>query len=235
MECGLPRASRPASGHVVPRRAGRRVGGRRLLDDDDDDASDTPPVATVHGVEIFESDVEALASDAGFLEFIGAPAPDDGEDDLSQTEAGRRTLTWLIGQALIDSELAVQDLEVDDETLDQAEDDLGDGDVPDEVDVIVDDPEEMDDDAFDEAAESLAAYVTLDEWLRTIEPTDPELQDRIRTEHPEVADWVCGSAVAVDEAGRRRRCATSSTRDPRSTRSRTAWRRCHAPHPAASA
>ena len=123
----------------------------------------------------------------------------DGEDDVSQTEAGRRTLTWLIGKALVDSELAVQDLAVEDETLDQAADDLRVGDVPDEVDVIVEGEEELGDDAFDEATEALAAYVTLDEWLRTIEPTDPELHDRILAEHPEVADWVCGSAVAVDE------------------------------------
>ena len=65
--------------------------------------------------------------------------------------------------------------------------------------MIVDGQEEMGDDAFDEAAEGLAAYVTLDEWLRTIDPADAELQDRILAEHPEVADWVCGSAVAVDE------------------------------------
>ena len=101
-------------------------------DDGDDASSSTPPVATVHEVEIFESDVEALASDPGFLSFIGAPEPDDSED-VSQTEAGRRTLTWLIGRALIDSELAVQDLAVDDETLDQAADDLRGGDVPDEA------------------------------------------------------------------------------------------------------
>ena len=63
--------------------------------------------------------------------------------------------------------------------------------------MIVDGQEEIDDDAFDVVAESLAAYVTLDEWLRTIEPADAELQERIRTEHPEVADWVCGSGVAV--------------------------------------
>ena len=179
------------------------------------------------------SDVEELASDSGFVSFIGAPEPDDGED-LAQTEAGRRTLTWLIGKALVDSELAVQDLPVDDQTLDRAADDLRGGDVPDEVDVIVDDAPEMDDDAFDEAAESLAAYVTLDEWLRTIEPTDPELQDRIRTEHPEVADFVCGSA---SRSTRRTpvRCVTSSRREPPSTRSRTMYRPCHAPHPAASA
>ena len=73
---------------------------------------------------------------------------------MSQTEAGRRTLTWLIGRALIDSELAVQDLAVDDETLDQAADDLRAGDVPDEVDVIVDGEEEMGDDASDEVAEA---------------------------------------------------------------------------------
>ena len=157
---------------------------------DDDDASDTPVVAAVHGVEIFEGDVEDLASDAGFLAFIGAPEPDDDEADVSQTEAGRRTLTWLIGKALIDSELAVQDLEVDDDTLDDAADDLEAGDVPDDVDVIVDGEEEMGDDASDEVAEALAAYVTLDEWLRTIEPTDPDLLERIKSEHPEVADWV---------------------------------------------
>ena len=159
--------------------------------------------------------------------------PDDSAD-LSQTEAGRRTLTWLIGQALVDSELAVQDLAVDDETLDQAADDLRGGDLPDEVDVIVDDAPEMDDDAFDEAAEGLAAYVTLDEWLRTIEPTDPELQDRIRAEHPEVADFVCGSAVAVGETDSGA-VATSSRLEPPSTKSRTTCRQCHAPHPAASA
>ena len=234
MKCGVPRAS--ANRHVsawfpVVLVAALVAGG---CSDDDDDASDTPPVATVHGVEIFESDVEELASDPGFLEFIGAPEPDDGEEDLSQTEAGRRTLTWLIGRALIDSELAVQDLAVEEEAVDQAEDDLGAGDLPDEVDVIVHDPEEMDDDAFDVAAESLAAYVTLDEWLRTIEPTDAELQERIRTEHPEVADWVCGSGVSV--AGRTpTRCATSSTREALSTRSPTPWRRCRAPHPVVSA
>ena len=200
MTCGLPPASpnrRLPTWSYVVLVAALVAGG--CSDDSDDDASSTPPIATVHDVEIFESDVEALASDAGFLSFIGAPAPPDGEEDLSQTEAGRRTLTWLIGRALIDSELAVQELDVEEETVDQATDDLSAAEVPEEVDVIVDDAEEMGDEAFDEAAESLAAYVTLDEWLRTIEPTDPELQDRIRAEHPEVADTVCGWAVAVDE------------------------------------
>ncbi|MFL6203920.1 MAG: hypothetical protein ACJ739_01070, partial [Acidimicrobiales bacterium] len=160
-----------------------------------------PPVATVHGVEISQSDVEALASDAGFLEFIGAPAADEDEDaDVSQTEAGRRTLTWLIGKALIDSELAVQDLAVDEETRDQAADDLEAGDVPDDVEAIVDGDEAIGDDQRDDVADALAAYVTLDEWLRTIDPTDVELQDRIKTEHPEVADSICGSALSVDEA-----------------------------------
>ena len=41
--------------------------------------------------------------------------------------------------------------------------------------------------------------MTLDEWLRTIEPADPELQDRILAEHPEVAD--CG--LRLGRRGRR--------------------------------
>ena len=180
-----------------------------------------PPIATVREVEIFESDVEALASDAGFLSFIGAPEPDEGEDDLSQTEAGRRTLTWLIDRAVIDAELAVQDLAVEDETLDQAEDDLGAGDVPDDVDVIVDGEEEMGDDASDEVAEALAAYVTLDEWLRTIEPGRPRAAGPDPRRAPRGRRT--GSAARPSRSTRRtpRRCATSSRRGPRSTRSRT--------------
>jgi hypothetical protein len=167
---------------------------------DDDDSA--PPVATVHGVEIFESDVEELVSDAGFLEFIGAPALDDDDDDVdvSQTEAGRRTLTWLIGKALIDSELEVQDLTVEDERRDRASDDLEAEDIPEDVEAVVDGEEELGRDASEVVADALAAWTTLDEWLRTIDPDDSELHDRIIDEHPEVADSICGSAVAVEEA-----------------------------------
>ena len=166
-----------------------------------DDNDDSSAIATVRGHEIFESDVEALASDAGFLSFIRAPQPDEGAD-LSQTEAGRRTLTWLIDRSLVDAELAAQNLSVDEETVDDARTDLLAGETPDELDVgaIVDGGEAMGDDALAEAADGLAAYMTLDEWLRTIDPTDLDLHERLVTEHPEVRDRVCGSAVAVDEA-----------------------------------
>jgi len=167
----------------------------------DDTSDDSTAIATVRGHEIFESDVEALASDAGFLSFIGAPQPDEGAD-LSQTEAGRRTLTWLIDRSLVDAELATQNLSVDDETLDHARTELLAGETPDELDVhaIKDGGEAMGDDALAEAAEGLAAYMTLDEWLRTIDPTDADLHDRLLTAHPEIRDRVCGAAVAVDEA-----------------------------------
>ena len=125
MTCGLSPVSRKAPPHVDLRRPVAALVAGALLRRQRRRRQQRPPVATVHDVEISESDVEALASDAGFLSFIGAPEPDDGEDDVSQTEAGRRTLTWLIGRALIDSELAVQDLAVEDEALDQAADDLG--------------------------------------------------------------------------------------------------------------
>ena len=118
---------------------------------------------------------------------------------MSQTEAGRRTLTWLIGKALIDSELAVQDLTVEDEGRDRASDDLEADDIPEDVEAVVDGEEELGDDASEEVADALAAYIALDEWLRTIDPDDGELHDRIVDEHPEVADSICGSAVAVEE------------------------------------
>ena len=129
--------------------------------------------------------------------FIGAI--DDGRhEDASRPKRSAHA----DGKALIDSELAVQDLTVDDDTRDQAADDLEAGDVPDDVDAIVDGEEELGDDAFDEVADALAAYTTLDEWLRTIDPADTELHDRILAEHPEVADAICGSAVVGRRGGR---------------------------------
>lgn len=58
-------------------------------DDGDEGSSDAPPVATVHDVEIFEADVEALASDAGFRAFIGAPEPGDDEEDIPRRADAR--------------------------------------------------------------------------------------------------------------------------------------------------
>ena len=100
----------------------------------------------------------------------------------------------------MDSELAVQELTVDDEARDQAADDVRGGDIPDDVDAIVDGEEELGEDALDEVADALAAYVTLDEWLRSLDPADRELHDRILAEHPEVGEVICGSAASVDES-----------------------------------
>jgi hypothetical protein len=171
---------------------------------DDDGDTGAPPIATVHDIEIAESDVEELASDEGFLEFIGAPSPGDGDEDdeaeLSDTEAGRRTLTWLIGKALIDSALDDAGVEVSDDARDQAEDDLEAEDLPPAVNAIVDGDEELGRDASDTVADALAAWVTLDEHLRSLDPADEELHARIVEAHPEVADSICGSALSVDEA-----------------------------------
>ena len=171
-------------------------------DDNGDDATgdEGQPVATVRDTPIFEDDVATLAADEGFLGFIGAPVPGEDEDDLSQTEAGRRVLTWLIDRAVVDAELARQEVEVPDSAVEEATESLRNDELPESADVIVDEVEDMGREALEETATGLAAYGTLDQWLREIDPASPELHSQILTDHPEVADRVCGAAIAVDAA-----------------------------------
>ena len=169
-------------------------------DDGGGAADNDKPIATVGGTKIFEADVESLASDDGFLAFISAPIPGDDEEDLSQTEAGRRVLTWLIDRAVVDEEIEAQGIEVTDSAVEDAKEALRNDSLPEEAGAIIGEVEDMGRDALDETATGIAAYVTLDQWLREIDPAAADLNSELLAEHPEVADRVCGAAIAVDAA-----------------------------------
>ena len=182
----------------APRRSEEAATG--CSDGGDDAADDEQPIATVGDTQIFEDDVASLAADDGFLAFIGAPVPGDDEDDLSQTEAGRRVLTWMISRAVVDAELAAQELEVDDSTVEEATEALRNDSLPEAADAIVDEVEEMGRDAT--RGDRGRARRLQD--ARPVAARDRPGRDRpplrILAEHPEVADRVCGAAVAVDAA-----------------------------------
>ena len=165
----------------------------------DDAAAEKQPVATVGDRKIVEHDVATLAGDAGFLAFIGAPElPKD--EELSQTEAGRRVLTWLIDKAVVDNELEDQHLQVEDSTVETATEALQSDSLPATADDVIGEVEDMGRHATDETALGIAAYMTLDQWLREIDPGASGLHSSLLADHPEVADRVCGAAVAVDVA-----------------------------------
>ena len=149
----------------------------------------------VRGTPIHEDEVEVLANDAGFQTYMNAPAP---EGELSGSPAGRAALGWLVEVAAIEAELERRGVEVDDETRATAEERVRSSDVDvNTADNVVHEVTDPSPEVAGIMSDALAAYLTLDEFLRGIDPSDPEEADDLREVYPNGNVQACGHVALV--------------------------------------
>ncbi len=165
-------------------------------------SGDTQPpasVATVGTDHISQLEVERLATDPGFLAFIGV-AGEPPDTNLESTAAGQRTLTWLIQRGVVEAELSRHDVEVDPDLVRTVEDELARGQVASIPDDAIDHVDPIAEGPQHELARSIADYRTLDAFLRKLDPDDPATRTDVIETFDSALERVCGPAIAIDDA-----------------------------------